>query len=60
MKLLMHICCAPCANLPIDVLRADVRVTDTHEANGEIVHYCERALDVGSNVEGRIDSTMLR
>ena len=23
MKLLMHICCAPCANLPIDVLRAD-------------------------------------
>ena len=22
MKLLMHICCAPCANLPIDVLRA--------------------------------------
>ena len=34
---------------------ADVRVTDTHEANGEIVHYCERALDVGSAVEGRID-----
>ena len=23
MKLLMHICCAPCANLPIDVFRAD-------------------------------------
>ena len=23
MKLLMHICCAPCANLPIDALRAD-------------------------------------
>ena len=22
---------------------ADVRVTDTHEANGEIVHYCEKA-----------------
>ena len=34
---------------------ADVRVTDTHEANGEIVHYCEKPLDVGSNVEGRID-----
>ena len=23
MKLFMHICCAPCANLPIEVLRAD-------------------------------------
>ncbi len=23
MKLLMHICCAPCANMPIDALRAD-------------------------------------
>ena len=22
MKLLMHICCAPCANMPIDALRA--------------------------------------
>ena len=24
MKLLMHICCAPCANMPIDALRADM------------------------------------
>ena len=23
MKLLMHICCAPCANMPVDALRAD-------------------------------------
>ena len=23
MKLLMHICCAPCANMPIDALRAE-------------------------------------
>ena len=23
MKLLMHICCAPCANMAIDALRAD-------------------------------------
>ena len=32
-----------------------VRVTDTHEGNGEIVHYCEKALAVGSDVEGSID-----
>lgn len=32
-----------------------VRVTDTHEAGDEIVHYCERPLEVGSEVEGSID-----
>ena len=32
-----------------------VRVTDTHEAKGEIVHYCEKPLDAGSVVEGEID-----
>ena len=32
-----------------------VRVTDTHEAGGEIVHYCESPLETGSTVEGSID-----
>ena len=32
-----------------------VRVTDTHEAGGEIVHYCEKPLEAGSTVEGEID-----
>ena len=32
-----------------------VCVTDTHEQGGEIIHYCEKPLDVGSTVEGRID-----
>ena len=32
-----------------------VRVTDTHEAGGEIVHYCEKPLEAGSEVEGCID-----
>ena len=32
-----------------------VRVTDTHEAGGEVVHYCEQALAVGSTVTGEID-----
>ena len=32
-----------------------VRVTDTHEAGGEIVHYCEKPLEAGSEVEGSID-----
>ena len=25
MKTLLHICCAPCANQPIEVLRTDVK-----------------------------------
>ena len=32
-----------------------VRVTDTHETGGEIVHYCEKPLEAGSEVEGSID-----
>lgn len=32
-----------------------VRVTDTHEADGEIVHYCEAPLSEGQTVEGTID-----
>ena len=32
-----------------------VRVTDTHEAGGEIVHYCDAPLEAGSEVEGSID-----
>ena len=32
-----------------------VRVTDTHERSGEIVHYCEGPLEPGTEVEGQID-----
>lgn len=32
-----------------------VRVTDTHEQGGEIIHYCEKPLAVGAAVEGSID-----
>ena len=32
-----------------------VRVTDTHEAQGEIVHYCEKPMEAGSTVDGEID-----
>ena len=32
-----------------------VTVTDTHEAGGEIVHYCDRPLEVGATVTGEID-----
>lgn len=34
---------------------AGVRVTDTHERDGEVVHYCEKPLPVGGTVEGRLD-----
>lgn len=34
---------------------SSVRVTDTHEAGGEIVHYCEAPLSEGQTVEGTID-----
>ncbi len=36
-------------------LLGGVRVNDTHEKGGEIVHYCEAPLAVGSEVEGEID-----
>ena len=32
-----------------------VTVTDTHETNGEVVHYCEAPLPVGTEVTGTID-----
>ena len=32
-----------------------VRVTDTHEVGGEIVHYCDSPLAEGQTVEGTID-----
>ncbi len=32
-----------------------VKVTDTHEKNGEVVHYCDGPLTVGSEVCGEID-----
>ncbi|MBQ8263862.1 MAG: alanyl-tRNA editing protein [Oscillospiraceae bacterium] len=32
-----------------------VRVSDTHEKGGEIVHYCEKPLEAGAEVEGSID-----
>ncbi len=32
-----------------------VRVLDTHEKGGEIVHYCDGPLEIGKSVEGKID-----
>ena len=32
-----------------------VRVTDTHERDGDIIHYCEAPLEVGDPVEGTLD-----
>ena len=32
-----------------------VAVTDTHEVGGEVIHFCDRPLEVGAVVEGRID-----
>ena len=32
-----------------------VTVTDTHEKGGDIVHYCDAPLEVGSTVDGKID-----
>ncbi|MBE7017217.1 MAG: alanyl-tRNA editing protein [Ruminococcaceae bacterium] len=32
-----------------------VKVVDTHEKGGEVIHYCEAPLEVGSLVEGEID-----
>ena len=36
-------------------LLGGVRVTDTHERDGEIVHYCAAPLTVGAEVSGEID-----
>ena len=33
----------------------NVRVFDTHEKNGQVVHYCEGPLPVGAEVQGQID-----
>ena len=32
-----------------------VKVNDTHEKNGEVIHYCDYPLNVGDTVEGIID-----
>ncbi len=32
-----------------------VRVTDTHEKNGEVVHYCTEAVEIGGEVLAKID-----
>ena len=36
-------------------LLGGVRVTDTHERNGAVVHYCDAPLEVGTQVRGEID-----
>lgn len=36
-------------------LLGGVRVTDTHERDGEVVHYCGSPLEVGAEVAGEID-----
>ena len=36
-------------------LLGGVRVTDTHERDGEVVHYCESPLEIGAEVAGEID-----
>lgn len=33
----------------------NVHVLDTHERDGQVIHYCDGALDVGTLVEGKID-----
>ena len=35
----------------------EAKVTDTHEKNGEVIHYCDRPLEAGTTVSGRIDWT---
>ena len=37
-----------------------VRVTDTYERNGEVIHLCIEALEVGQNVHGCIDADIRR
>ena len=36
-------------------LLGGVRVTDTHERDGAVVHYCDAPLEVGTQVHGEID-----
>ena len=36
-------------------LLGGVRVTDAHERDGEIIHYCDGAVAVGTDVDGHID-----
>lgn len=36
-------------------LLGGVRVTDTHERDGEVVHYCESPMEIGAEVAGEID-----
>ena len=36
-------------------LLGGVRVTDTHERDGEVVHYCGSPLEIGAEVAGEID-----
>ena len=36
-------------------LWGDVKVTEVHEKDGELLHYTEQALEVGAKVEGKID-----
>ena len=33
----------------------DVKVTEVHEKDGELLHYTDKALEVGAKVEGKID-----
>ena len=35
-----------------------VRVTDTHEREGTVVHWCDGPLSVGSVVDGRVDAAL--
>ena len=35
----------------------DAKVLDTHEKDGMVVHYCDRALEEGTIVEGKLDYT---
>ena len=33
----------------------DAKVTEVHEKDGELLHYTDKALEVGAKVEGKID-----
>lgn len=41
---------------PSDVgILGDAKVTEVHEKDGELLHYTDKALEVGTKVEGKID-----
>lgn len=41
---------------PSDVgMLGDAKVTEVHEKDGELLHYTDKALEVGAKVEGKID-----